>query len=280
MAVIAKTIYEYLDFRSFLGEWFDSEKARRGRFSKAAVSRLLGLPNSRNYFSDILGGRPLSETFQERFIRLLALDRDQARYFRALVEWEQATLPERREAALQVFAEFRRPAGTVLASHQMEYFRNWRHGAIRALLDTDEFGDEPGRIARRLRPRLTATEARDSIRLLDRLGLISRNERGIWKPTDRSIRAPEGREDAFVLDLQIQQFDLVRRRILSKDGQPRLVATNVVSVSASGYLRLLERIDKFRSEIRTLVLDDDEPIEQACQIVIAAVPINAPKDQP
>jgi uncharacterized protein (TIGR02147 family) len=278
--VSTKTIYEFLDFRSFLADWFESEKVRRGRFSKAAVSRLLGLPNSRNYFSDLLGGRPLSETFQERLVRVLALDRDQARYFRALVEWEQATLPERREAALQVFAEYRRPAGTVLATHQMEYFRNWRHGAVRAVLDTDDFGDEPGRIARRLRPRLTAAEARESLRLLERLGLISRDERGFWKPTDRSISAPEGREDAFVLDLQIQQIDLAKQRILSKDGQPRLVATNVVSVSASGYLRLLERMDKFRAEIRTLVLEDGEPIERACQIVIAAVPINVPKDSP
>lgn len=275
-----KTIYEFLDFRSFLRAWFESEKARRPRFSKATVSRSLGLPNSRNYFSDVLCGRALSETFQERLIRVLALDRDQARYFRALVEWEQATLPERRESALQIIAEFRRPAGTVLAAHQMEYFRHWRHGAVRALLDTDDFGDEPGRIGRQLRPRLTSAEARESLRLLERLGLIARNDRGIWKPTDRSISAPEGREDAFVLDLQIQQFDLARQRILSKDGHPRLVATNVVSISSAGYLRLLERIDKFRAEIRRLVLDDEDPIDRACQIVIAAVPISVPKDLP
>ncbi len=275
-----KTIYEYFDFRSFLRAWFESEKARRQRFSKATVSRSLGLPNSRNFFSDILGGRPLSETFQERLIRVLALDRDQARYFRALVEWEQATLPERRESALQIIAEFRRPAGIVLAAHQMEYFRHWRYGAVRALLDTDDFGDEPGRIGRQLRPRLTSAEARESLRLLERLGLIARNDRGIWKPTDRSISAPEGREDAFVLDLQIQQFDLARQRILSKDGHPRLVATNVISISSAGYLRLLERIDKFRTEIRTLVLDDEDPIDRACQIVIAAVPISVPKDLP
>jgi uncharacterized protein (TIGR02147 family) len=280
MGVNPKTIYEFLDFRSFLGAWFKAEKVRRGRFSKAAVSRLLGLPNSRNFFSDILGGRPLSETFQERLVHVLALERNQARYFRALVEWEQATLPERREAAHQVLSEFRRPAGTVLATHQMEYFGDWRHGAVRALLDTDEFGDEPGRIARRLRPRLTAAEARNSLRLLERLELIARDDRGIWKPTDRAIAAPEGNGEAFVVDLQLQQIELVKQQILSKDGQPRLVATNVVSVSASGYRRLLERIDKFRAEIRALVLDDNEPIEQACQIVLAAVPINAPKDLP
>lgn len=57
MDVEQKTIYDYNDFRAFLGDWYASEKLRRGKFTKAEVSRLLGLPNSRNYFSDLLGAR-------------------------------------------------------------------------------------------------------------------------------------------------------------------------------------------------------------------------------
>ncbi|HXP90359.1 MAG TPA: TIGR02147 family protein, partial [Fibrobacteria bacterium] len=96
----AKSIYDYSDFRAFLSDWFAQEKEKRGKFTKAQVSRELGLPNSRNYFSDLLGGKELSDTFLERLIGLLALPRDQARYFRALVNFQQAATPEKREEAL------------------------------------------------------------------------------------------------------------------------------------------------------------------------------------
>ncbi len=96
-----KSIYEYSDFRAFLEDWDDAEKARRGKYSKAEVSRLLGLPNTRNYFSDVLGGKALSDTFLERMVALLALPKDEARFFRALVRFQQCQSPDERDQLLE-----------------------------------------------------------------------------------------------------------------------------------------------------------------------------------
>lgn len=276
----ANSVYSYSDFRAFLRDWYESEKTRRGRFTKADVSRALGLPNTRNYFSAVLGGKELSDTFLERLIALLALPKDAARYFRALVGFQQASTPDAREEALERLVALNRSPRKVLEAGQMEYFRHWWHGAIRALLDTGDYGDEPERIAKALVPSITPGQARESLKLLRGLKLIHRTGRGPWKPTEQAVSTPENLRDELVLGLQIEQLDLVRQSLLRRKAPRRLVATNVVSVSQDGFRHLLERMEKTRSEVRSIVHKDSLPAERVCQVVLALVPLTEEKATP
>lgn len=267
------SVYAFSDFRAYLRAWYDAEKARRGKFTKAEVSRLLGLPNTRNYFSDLLGGKPLTETFLERIIALLALPRDEARFFRALVRFQQSETPDERDESLQQLVALNRSPRRVLDPERMEYFRHWWHGAVRALLDVGDFGDEPERIARSLVPAITVRQARESLALLARLGLVQRKGNGPWKPTDQAVSSPDGLRDDLLLQLQIEQLDLVRKALLVHDAPPRSVATNIVSISMDGYRHLLEKLEKTRSEVRSIVHKDTLPAERVCQVVLALVPL-------
>jgi uncharacterized protein (TIGR02147 family) len=275
--VSQKTIYEYSDFRAFLRDWYEAERARRGRFTKAEVSRLLGLPNTRNYFSDLLGGKELSGTFLERLIGLLALPKDPARYLRALVSFQQATSPDERDQALDLLVSLNRSPRTILSDERMEYFRHWRHGAVRALLDTGEFGDDPARIAKSLVPSITPAQARESLALLSRLGLVKKGARGIWKPTEQAISSPDGLRDQLLLQLQMEQLELVREALLRPKAPQRFVATNMISVSQDGFRHLMERLEKTRSEVRSVVHKDSAPATRVCQVVIALVPLTEEK---
>lgn len=274
------SIYRYSDFRAYLRDWYEAEKARRGKFTKADVSRALGLPNTRNYFSAVLGGKELSDTFLERLIALLALPKDEARYFRALVGFQQAVTPEVREESLERLVALNRSPRKVLAEAQMEYFRHWWHGAVRALLDTGDYGDEPERIAKALVPSITPGQARESLKLLRDLKLVHRVGRGPWKPTDQAVSTPENLRDELVLGLQIEQLDLVRQSLLRRKAPRRMVATNVVSVSQDGFRHLLERMEKTRSEVRSIVHKDALPAERVCQVVLALVPLTEEKVSP
>jgi len=210
-------------------------------------------------------------------ITLMAISRDEARYFRALVGFQQAPSPEIREEALDRLVTLNRSPRTILDTGRMEYFRHWWHGAVRALLDTGDYGDEPERIARSLVPNLTPGQAHQSLELLSRLDLIRLDGRGFWKPTDQAVSSPDGLRDELLLQLQLQQLDLVRKSLLKKNAPRRMVATNVVSVSADGFRHLLERMEKARSEVRSIVHKDAQPAERVCQIVLALVPLTEEK---
>lgn len=280
MGMDTNMVYAYSDFRVYLSDWFEAEKARRGKYTKADVSRALGLPNTRNYFSAVLGGKELSDTFLERMVALLALPNDEAKYFRALVRFQQANTPEEREEALERLVVLNRSPRRVLEPDRMEYFRHWWHGAIRALLDTGDYGDEPDRIAKSLVPSITPGQARDSLALLAGLGLIRRRGKGPWKPTDQAVSTPDNLRDELVLGLQMEQLDLVRKSLLRRKAPRRMVATNIVSVSADGFRHLLERMEKTRSELRSIVHKDSLPAERVCQVVLALVPLTEEKVSP
>lgn len=267
-------VYAYTDFRDLLRAWYESERKRRGKFTKAEVSRLLGLPNTRNYFADVLGGKVVSDTFLERFETLLSLPRDQSRYFRILVGYQQEADPHRKEILLEELLGATRTPTVVLDQERSEYFRHWWHGAVRALLDTGDFGDDPSKIATALVPRITVAQAKESLALLADLGLVGKDARGFWKPLDETVSAPEAFRDQLVLQLQMDQVDLVRKSLAEPKAPPRFVATNLVSMSDRTRLWIEDRLESVRGEVRAMVARDPDPATTVCQIVLAMVPLN------
>ena len=272
-------LYAYNDFRRYLADWLASRKAEDPRFTGAEVHRRLGLPNTRSFYPDIVAGRTLTTTFVERFVILLDLDRDQARYFRALVRYNQAESPEERELAFEQVVAFNRTPRTFLNECQMSFYKDWRHGAIRALLDTGDYGDDPASIAKEIVPRLTPGQVKESIQLLAELALIAKNDAGFWKPTETSLTTPEGTRDDLIVSLQLQHLELAQKSLLAKDAPERLVATNVVSVSKTVALQIEQRLEKARSEIRSMVHKDTEPPTEVCLIHTSLIPLKKPSKE-
>jgi len=136
-------IYEFTDFRAWLGAWHAARQVEDPGFTRTEVSHRLGLPKTRGYFSDVLSGKRVSDTFVERFCELLDLPRAEERYFRTLVRFDQAETPEEKELALEQMISLNRAPATELASADWRYYRDWRHGALRALLETGEHDEAP-----------------------------------------------------------------------------------------------------------------------------------------
>lgn len=272
-------LYAYNDFRRYLADWLAARKAEDPRFTGAEVHRRLGLPNTRSFYPDIVAGRTLTTTFVERFVVLLDLDRDQARYFRALVRYNQAESPEERELAFEQVVAFNRTPRTFLNECQMSFYKDWRHGAIRAFLDTGDYGDDPASIAKEIVPRLTPGQVKESIQLLAELALIAKNDAGFWKPTETSLTTPEGTRDDLIVSLQLQHLELAQKSLLAKDAPERLVATNVVSVSKTVALQIEQRLEKARSEIRSMVHKDTEAPTEVCLIHTSLIPLKKPSKE-
>jgi uncharacterized protein (TIGR02147 family) len=266
-------LYAFNDFRLFLADWLAAKKAEDPRFTGAEVHRRLGLPNTRSFYPDVVGGRKLTSTFVERFVVLLDLDRDQARYFRSLVRFNQATTPEERELAFEQIVEHNHTPRTTLDRRQMDFYKDWRHGALRALLDTGNYGDELERLAREIVPRLTPGQVRESLALLAELALIAKNEHGFWKPTDASLSTPEGTRDDLIVALQLQHLELAQKCLLAKDGPERLVATNVISVSNTVAAQIERKLEKLRAEIRSMVHKDAEPPTEVLLFHTSLIPL-------
>lgn len=183
-------IWEYADYRQALGDFLVAERALRPQFSLRWFAQRAGF--SSHSFPGLLvaGKRNLGEEGLERLAKALRLKGRAATYFRALVRHNQSKTPADRETTLEALKKLRagRDAHR-LRKDQWEYYDRWWHPVVRELVVYSDWRGEAGRLAGMLSPPITAEQARLSIELLQRLGLVVQVKDGRWSQTDGVVSA-------------------------------------------------------------------------------------------
>ncbi|HNY32066.1 MAG TPA: TIGR02147 family protein [Fibrobacteria bacterium] len=267
------SIFAYNDFRTFLKDWWSHRHATDRDLTKSEMSRRLGLPNTRSYFTDVLAGKKVTDLFVDRFAQVLDLTVDEARYFRTLVQFNQAETPEDREVAFERLVTLNRTPYRRLDPKEYRYYKSWWNGALRAVLAIEDHADDWAILAERLSPAITARQAKESIALMEDLGLVRRDERGFWKPVESSLSTGKDNRNELVLQLQMQQFELARQAVMSPPGPPRDFATSTLHVSRTGLDHIRERVDKFRTKVRSIARNDPDPADRVYSLCLAFFPI-------
>jgi uncharacterized protein (TIGR02147 family) len=273
LAVNDPSVYSYSDFRRFLADWQAARQAEDAAQHKSEMSKRLGLPRTRSYFTDVLGGKRVTPVFLERFVDLLDLSRDESRFFRALVAYNQALTPEDRENAFDQLVALNRSPRTVIDPVAYRYYRHWWTGALRAVLAIEDHADDWGRLARAIRPEITPGQAREAVQLMAELGLLERRD-GFWKPTTMAISSGDHARGEMVLQLQMQQMELARLAVMTEFEHPKDISTNTISISAEAFEAIRRRIASFRSEVRSIVHKDAHPVDRVYNLCLAMFPLS------
>lgn len=266
-------IYEYNNFRNFVADYQKALEKQDRSYSKSTICRRLGIPNTRSYINDVINGRKVTPDYIERFIQVFKLEKEDAQFFRVLVKYNQAANNDEKELYLEQLIALNKTPKKIIDKKAFAFFREWHHSVIRALLDVIDFKDDCREIARLLHPRVSLLKVKESIRLLKSLGLVVQDENGFWRPSDSSIATSEYLRDELILNYQIQCLDLAKQALLNKPKSiSQNISTNVISVSEEGYELINRKIERFRSEIRSLVHKDEKPSERVCQLNIQLFP--------
>jgi uncharacterized protein (TIGR02147 family) len=265
-------IYEYNDFRTFLADFQAFHYATEKRYSKSSLSKLLGLPNTRSYFNDVLKSKKVTPVFIDRFIKVLNLKKDEARFFRILVLFNQAETADEREIYFNQIIALNRTPKRLMEKSVYRYYRNWYNGVIRALLHVYDFKNDYAALARKVFPRISAKQARESVALMLKLNLIAKDKRGYYKPTERAIATADGVKDELIKNYQLSSLEMGKTALLKNTSLPQSISTNVLSISPEGLKRLEKKIHQFRSEVRSLVHKDEKPADRVFQLAIMLFP--------
>ncbi|MCB9495502.1 MAG: TIGR02147 family protein [Fibrobacteria bacterium] len=269
-------IYEFHDFRAWLAAWYSwrSTEAEPG-LSKSEVSRRLGLPRTRSYFTDILRGKGVSAVFVERLVDLTELNRSEAKYFRALVRFSQATDRREREEAFDDIVALNRVPWAKVAGDSWEYYKDWRNQLVRALLAIHPISDDWDALARRSLLPISAVEVKRTLATLERLGMVERGPDKFWRVAQATLSTGTAMKEQILRQAQMVQLEHIRDDLLHPpEGRPvRKVTTSVISISGSGLDRILARMDRLRAEIRSLAHRDPDPADRVYLVALAAVPL-------
>jgi len=266
-------LFDYADFRKFLADYQKIRHEQEGSFSKSEFCRQLGLPNTRSFLGDVISnGKSISKNYVERFIRVMKLDKEESLFFRVLVQFNQSQQEDERDLLFDQLVSLNRTPKRFVDKKAFAYYRKWYHSAIFSLLDVFEISDDYKFLSKKVFPPVTTKQARDSIKLMKDLGIIKKNELGMWKATDRAITTGPYVKNELIKQYQLQCLDLAKQVMLSPIKKPHNISTMTVSISDKGYKLIEKKLQKFKSELRSIVHKESEPSQNVYQINIQYFP--------
>lgn len=262
-------IFAYPDFRLYLSDYMRIRSGRDPSFTQAFICRKLGLPNSRSFFGDVIRGtKPLTPAKTEALLDVLELKGDVARYFRALVLYNQASLVSEKEFHLEQLIALNRSPVANLDKGAFAYYGDWRHSVVRALLDIVDVDTDPSPLALMSFPPIPLPAIRRSLALLKKLGLVQKNEAGYWKPAEKLIHSGHHLQDEILRRYQAACLDQAKAAILVPSGAASNISTETLSLSGTAYRRIVEKLQRFKSEVRSIVHKDGEKADRIYQLNI------------
>lgn len=273
----SKKIFEYLDYREFLKDYYNAKKEANPAFSLRVFSDKIGF-KAKDFISRVMNGdKNLSSQSIPKVASGLRLGKHETEFFIALVKFNQAETTEERnsafgemQAVLKVvrFAEKQH----LLGHAQYMVYSHWRHLTIRSLIGMYGFDGDYEALARRVHPRITAEEAKVSVKLLEDCMLIKKGKNGKYVLTENAITTGDRTSK---LALRGFHQDCLKLAADSIDRDPpgtRHISGLTLGISQEGYERIVERINAFRKEI-ALIAEEDENSDKVFQLQFALFPV-------
>ncbi len=265
-------VIDYLDFRSFLKEWFRCKKEIQPGYSMRTFAAIPALAiSSTSYMTNLLKGtRNLTQRQRLQFITALKLDGTEAEYFDFLVQFNQAKTIEEKNYFFSHLSKYRGSQAKILLEKQHDFFSKWHHSVIYNYLGLGKADASPARIAKHLAEDLSAAEVQESLDLLLSMGLIKKTANG-FAVTDRHLASQKVFKGQVAKEYH-REFMRLASAALDKYG-PERRQFNVLafSISDKGFATVKQRIDAFIQEVREII-DRDQDMNQVNVLNIQLFP--------
>jgi uncharacterized protein (TIGR02147 family) len=253
-------VFDFLDYRAYLRAYYEAAKRRPNGFSFRTFSKQAGL-KSPNFFKLVIDGdRNLGQDSIPKFADALGLEGAERAFFADLVAFEQACDPTEKNRAFEHIASSRRfRSARRIDSMLHDYLSHWYHPAIRELVRSRQFREEPDWIAATLMPAVTAKQAAQSLELLLELGLIARNP----ETTRLELRDPTLTTEHEVMALGAANFhrqmlERARESIETVPAALRDLAALTVCINPKRVNDVKARIHQFRETLTELCDNDPD----------------------
>lgn len=267
-------IYNYYDVKKYLRDYRDARKKIDEGFTNLYICYELGQKNSKGYFNNVINGRVrIGSTLVDRFVKLLDLRGDELNYFRILVQYSQARTPEERDTLFEQLMRSSKIEGKELSLQVAQFYGEWYHSVIRALLDICDFNGNNFDVLRdRMITPISLPQLKNSIKLLDELGLIRKSDEGIYRPTDAVITSGSDIDREILLRFQEKTLNHGRDVVINSEVKPQKITTMTISVSKKTFETIQDRMTQLKHEIRALAQNDESDSEDLYQVAMHLYP--------
>jgi uncharacterized protein (TIGR02147 family) len=266
-------IFDYLDYRAFLKDLFEYKKQRNYLFSYRVFAGKAGF-SSPNFLKLIIDGkRNLSNEGIGKVAKGFEFKKQEREYFENLVYMNQASSHDDKD----YYYKKMMTVNGYLKSHRIDkagyaYFSKWYYPAIREMVVFGDRSITPDKIAQSLNPGITAREAEKALDVLQELGLVIRNKKGLWEQADTVVSTGPEVKSLIITNYHKEMMKLGMEAIERYPSDERDISAVILSVKKEKFKEFKQRIIAFREELLKIACEEKDP-DQVIQINIQAFPL-------
>jgi uncharacterized protein (TIGR02147 family) len=164
-----------------------------------------------------------------------------------------------------------------LEGQGVELLSHWYHSAVRELARRDDFQRDAAWIARTMRPKITAAQARQAIELLLELGLLQERDDGRLVIADASVATPHEVAGLAARNYHRGMWALAVESIESATREERHLGAMTVCIPTSLVPTLKREIASFQERLMNLCDSAEDAAEQVYHVQIAMFPDGLPR---
>lgn len=256
----APNLFDYFDYREFLHDYYQFHKKRNAAYSYRLFARKARL-GSPNYLKLVVDGkRRITDRTIFQFSRGLGLSRDEEKYFRELVMYQEVSDPDSKELHLRSLLKYqeKQRTPTPIRADRIKFLLDWHHAVIRELAITREFKEDPAWISRRLGNKITEAQAKESLDLLLRLGILQRTSLGKLEQREPLLTSSDEVPSHVIRSLHRTYLRKAINSIFSVPLEKRELSSVIVSIPSRRVKEIKEELKEFRKKLnRKYGLDRD-----------------------
>ncbi len=271
-------IFEYLDYRNFLKEYYNYKKSVDPDFTHRFVADKL-LIDSGFFTKIILGKRHISPEIARRFADFIGLGKRETEYFNTMVQFCKAKKHEEKNRLFETLIAYNKSEKHVLSHEQYELFGAWYNLVIREILAYFPFSGDFDALSKMVVPKISPAMARKSIALLETLGLIKKNGHGVYVKVSPVWTTGEEARSLAVVNYQKAIMDIAKDAFDRFPKEKRYMSTLTVSVSHDLFDEIQNDIKALREKILSAAQNCKNPdIVYQCNFSVFPVAQQQTKD--
>lgn len=247
-------ITDYTDHRKFLSDFYEDTKKRNPNFSYQLFSEKAGIKSKGFLHNVIQGSRNLTKANVFGLIQAMKFNKKEASYFENLVAFNCAENLNERNFYYERLSQVRScekaaSQAKIVHQDQYEFYSRWYHSVIRSLIDIYSFDGDYEWLAKSVSPQIKPLQAKKSVELLLKLGLVKKEADARFTVTDKCISTPKE-----ILDLAITNFHndtgkLALQALAVLPVDKRNFSGMTLGVSRETYNEICEEIYNLRMKI-------------------------------
>lgn len=270
------SIYGYSDYRQYLADFYLAKKSVNPGYSHRVFAKQAGLSSPSHLLMIIKGERNLSIKTIEKFAEGMRLSAKEKRYFELMVMFNQA---DDLQMKAKYFSEIMALKMSSKKLHKLEkekfdFLSKWYVVAVYVLVDLQSFKSDPQWIAKRLGNKITATQAKEALDNLTKLGMIAPDEGRGFRQTSGAITVPDDTRSVAVFNYHQSMIRLAAEALRNTPQNLREMNGATITIPTEKLSEIKEKIRAFRKEINQLASSYENP-DEVFQLNIQLFPLTA-----